>query len=105
MEQVKTPRKALFVFVWGVLIWGGSTALAITLFNWYTSRRIETPYHIIARFVMFMAMGILLGLRLWNGRKALGHKKLTRKGNILRGVLFLALMLGLSYALWAMSRN
>lgn len=48
--------------------------------NW-----IETPYHIIARFVMFMAMGML---------EALGHKKLTRKGNIVRGVLFLTLMVG-----------
>lgn len=31
MEQEKAPKKALFVLVWGVFVWGGSTALAITL--------------------------------------------------------------------------
>ena len=105
MEQVKTPRKALFVFVWGVLMWGGSTALAITLFNWYRTHQIETLYEIVARFVILMAVGVWYGLDLWNRREALGHKKLTRTGNIVRGAFFLALMLGLSYALWTMSRH
>ena len=104
MEQVKTPRKALLVFVWGVLMLGGSTALAITLFDWYTTQRIETPYNIVGRFVTFMAVGVLYGLDLWN-RRDTGRIKPTRTGNILRGVVFLALMLGLSYALWTMSRH
>ena len=105
MEQVKPPRKALFVFVWGVLIWGGSTALAMTLFDWYRTHQIETPYQIVARFVISMAVGVWYGLDLWSRRKALGHWKLTRTGNIVRGVFFLILMLGLSYALWTMSRH
>jgi ABC-type methionine transport system permease subunit len=88
-------------------MWGGSTALALTLFNWYTTHRIETLYQIVARFVISMAVGVLMGLSMWNTlrREALGHKKLTRTGNILRGVLFVTLMLGLSYALWTMSRH
>ena len=105
MEQVKTPRKALFVFVWGVLIWGASTALANILFDWYRTHQIETLYQIVARFVISMAVGVLVGLSWWNRREALGHKKLTRTGNILRGVLFIGLMLGLTYALWTMSRH
>ena len=105
MEQVKTLRKTLFVFVWGVLMWGGSTALAITLFDWYTTHRIETPYNIVGRFVIFMALGILQGLFMWNRLETLGHTKPTRTGSIVRGVLFIGLMLGLSYALWTMSRH
>jgi hypothetical protein len=105
MEQVRRPRKALFVVVWGVLIWGGSTALAITLFNWYTTHRIETVYHIVGRFVLFMVGGIWLGLFLWNRLEALGRKKLTRTGNAIRLVLFISLMFALAYALWAISRH
>ena len=105
MEQVRTPRKALFVFVWGVLIWGCSTALAITLFDWYTTHRVEMSYKVVVRFIVFMAGGILYGLHLWNRREALDRVKPTRTGNIVRGVLFLALMLGLAYALWTMSRH
>jgi hypothetical protein len=102
MEQQKSPRKALFVFVWGVLMWGGSTALAITLFDWYTTHYIDTPYKVVGRFVIFMAFGILMGLLMWNRREALGRTKLTRTGSIVRLVLFISLMLGLSYVLWTM---
>ena len=105
MEQAKPPRKALFIFVWGVLLWGGSTALAITLFNWYTTRRGETSYEVVGRFVIFMALGILWGLLVWNRREALGRRKLTRTGNILRFVLFVSLILGLAYVLWTMTRH
>jgi hypothetical protein len=105
MEQAKPQRKALFVFVWGVLIWGCSTALAITLFDWYRTHQLETPYQIVARFVISMAVGVWWGLSVWNRREAPGRVKPTRTGNILRGVLFISLMLGLTYALWTMSRH
>jgi hypothetical protein len=105
MEQVKPRRKELFVFIWGVLIWGGSTALAITFFDWYTTHQIAAPHKIVVRFVLFMATGILMGLLLWNRLEALDRKKLTRTGDIVRFVLFISLMLGLVYALWAMTRH
>jgi drug/metabolite transporter (DMT)-like permease len=104
MEQVKAPRKALFVFVWGVLLWGGSSALAITLFN-YTTHHVETFYEVVGRFVIFMAAGILFGLSLWDRLEAQRRKKLPRTANILRLVLFISLMLGLTYVLWTMTRH
>jgi drug/metabolite transporter (DMT)-like permease len=104
MEQVKSPNKALFVFVWGVL-WGGLTALIITLFDWYTTHRVDSPYHIVGRFVIFTAAGTVLGQLMWNRRKALGARKLTRTGNMVRLILFIGLMLGLSYVLWTMARH
>jgi hypothetical protein len=105
MEQVKPRRKALFVFIWGVLIWGCSTALAITFFDWYTIHQIAAPHKIVGRFVLFMAAGILMGLLLWNRREALDRKKMTRTGDIVRFVLIVSLMLGLVYALLAMTRH
>jgi hypothetical protein len=105
MEQVKSPKKTLFVFVWGVLAWGGSTALAITLFDWYATRQIGTPHKIIGHFVIFMAAGILMGLLLWNRREALSHEKPTRTGSIVQLALFVGLMLGLAYVLWAITRH
>jgi uncharacterized membrane protein YidH (DUF202 family) len=105
MEQLKPPRKALFVFVWGVLIWGGLTALAITFFDWYTTHQIAAPHKIVGRFVIFMAGGIVTGLLLWNRVEALDRKKLTRTGDIVRFVLFVSLMLGLVCVLWAMTRH
>jgi hypothetical protein len=106
MEQVKTPRKALFVFVWGVLLWGGSTALAITLFKRYVTHDIETFPEVVVRFVIFMAAGIFFGLSLLSRREAQGlPTKLTRTVNLLRLVLFISLMLGLTYVLWTMTRH
>jgi len=46
-----------------------------------------------------------MGLLLWNRLEALDRKKLTRTGDIVRFVLFISLMLGLVYALWAMTRH
>lgn len=73
MEQAKSPSKVRFVFVWSVL-WGGLTALAITLFNWYTTHRIETGYQVAGRFAIFTASGIVLGLFMWNRRQALDNR-------------------------------
>jgi len=84
---------------------GGLTALASTLFDWYTTHRIETVHQILGRFLIFMALGIWWGLLMWNWREALGRKRLTRTGTAVRFVLFLGLMLGLAYALWSMSRH
>jgi hypothetical protein len=107
MEQAKPARKALFVFVWGVLVWGGSTALAITFFDWYATHQIAAPHKIIGRFVIFMAGGILIGLLLWNRLEAPSREKLTRTrtGSIVQLALFVGLMLGLAYVLWAITRH
>jgi len=81
------------------------SALLVTLFNFYTSHHFDSPDEIAVRFGIFMALGSLWGNSVWKRREALGHKKLTRTGNIVRGVLFLSLMLGLTYALWTMTRH
>lgn len=104
MEQVKAPKKALFVLVWGVLVWGGSTALAMTLFDRYT-HQIDAPYEVVVRFVLFMAAGVLWGLWMWNGREAIGRRERRRTGTIVRLVLFIGLMTGLVYALVTMVRR
>ena len=104
-EQVKPPRKALFVFIWGVLIWGGSSALLATLLDRYITHRAETFYQVVGRFVVFMAGGILYGLLLWNRSELQSQRKLTRTGNALRLVVFISLMLGLTYILWTMTRH
>lgn len=104
MEQVRPTKKALFVFVWGSLAWGGSTALVITLFDWFTTHRLETVYQIFGRFVIFMALGVWWGLFMWRN-EGLARRKLTRTGSAVRLVLFLSLMLGLVYALWTMTRH
>jgi hypothetical protein len=103
MEHANPPRQARFVFVWGVLGWGGSTALAIALFNWYTTRHVETNYRIAGRFLIFMALGAVWGLRIWNRRDELGRKKLTRAASITQLVLVVSIMLGL--ALRAMAHH
>ncbi len=105
METVKAPRKALFVLVWGVLGGGGGNALAITLYDWYTTHHLASPYKIVVRFVISMALGIFFGLFMWNRVEALGRKKPTRTGTLVRLVLFISLMLGLIFTLWAMSRH
>jgi hypothetical protein len=105
MEQVKPPSKALFVFVWGVLLWGGLTALLITLYDWYATHQIDSPYRIVGRLVISIAAGILWGLIMWNRRKAIGQRKLTRTGGLVRPVLFISLMLGLTYVLFTMARH
>jgi hypothetical protein len=105
MEQAKALDEARFVVVWGVLGWGGSTALLITLANWYTTHRIETPYMVGGRFVVFMGSGIVFGMFVWSRREALGIRTATRTGNILRLVFFIILMFALAIALWTMTRR
>jgi hypothetical protein len=72
----KASEKRRCSFSYGEFsFWGGSTALAITLFNWYTTHRVETFYEVVGRFVAFMAGGILYGLFLWDRSKAQGGRK------------------------------
>lgn len=102
IEHIKPSREALFVLVWGVLIWGASSALAITLFDRYTTHQVGTSDKLVVRFVVFMAGGILWRLLLWN-RPALDRKKLTQSEGVVRIVFFIGLMSGLVYALRAMT--
>jgi hypothetical protein len=105
MEHANPPGKTLFIVVWGVLGWGCSTALVITLFDWCTTRHIQSPYEVVGRFMLLMALGGIWGLRIWNRRDELGRKKLTSDGSITLLALFISLMLGLAFALWAVSRH
>jgi hypothetical protein len=105
MEQANPPRKTLFIFVWGVLGWGFSTVLVMTLFDWYTTRRMQSRYEVVSRFVLFMAVGGLWGERIGRWRDAVGRKKLTNAGSIILLVLFTSLILALAIALWATTHH
>ncbi|HEV2298369.1 MAG TPA: hypothetical protein VGR72_07615 [Candidatus Acidoferrales bacterium] len=99
MELIARPRKWLFVFVVGVLLWGGGTALSVTLLNWYLAGRLDSPWSIAVRFVIFMIGGIFFGRFMWTPRP----RKLTAgKAAIVRFVLFIGAMLALVYLLWKM---
>lgn len=105
MESVSRSRKLIFVLGWGVLFWGGSTALTITLFDWYTARRIGPIHEIVFRFLIFMVAGVLWGLFIWKKRNEFGHAKPTAAGKAVRLALFVALMIGLCYLLWKLARH
>ena len=104
MEQVARPRKALFVFVGGVLFWGGGTALLVSLFNWHEAGHFEPIGKILARFGVFMTLGIFFGLSMWKAffDRSLARNKKARTKAIVQTVLFFGLMLGLLFLLWKM---
>jgi hypothetical protein len=101
MEQARFPRKTWTVA--GGACWGGITALAITLLNWYHPDHIETLRKVIGRFVIFILAGILASF-LPVG-PIFQNRKHTRSQTIGLFVLFICLMLGLAYLLWAMVRH
>jgi len=86
----------------GVFLWGGCTALLITLWDWYRTGHFDSFPWIVIRFAIFMTMGIFWGLWMWKSMESLGRKKITRTESIMRFVLFIGLMLGLAYLLWRM---
>jgi len=79
---------------------GGLTALLITLLSWHEARHFETPRFIAWRFFTFMACGIFWGLSAWDRREAVGCKKRSRTGNVVRFVVFIGLVVVLNFALW-----
>jgi hypothetical protein len=104
MESMKPPRRTLFVLLWGVLGFGGGTALLATVVDWHAARHL-TPAHIVFRFVIYMALGIVYGRFLWDRVTNTDYKKLSRTQTIVRSVLFIGLMLGLGFILWTMIRR
>jgi hypothetical protein len=104
MESLKPPQKKAFVLLWGVFGWGGITALVITFLDWHTNRHL-TPLLVVARLAIFLCLGIFMGELMWNKREALARKKMARTQSILQFVLFVAVMLGLTYALWRMTHG
>src|ERR1700733_2263638 len=93
MTSPKPAQKTVFAFVWGVLAWGGTTALLGTLWDWRTNGDLRLG-NVVARFVIFMSFGYFFGLGLWNRVGALGHmKRMTRGQIIVRAVLLVGLML------------
>jgi drug/metabolite transporter (DMT)-like permease len=101
MEQARLPRKTWTVA--GGACWGGITALAITLLNWYNAQHIETLRRVIGRFAIFILLGILVSF-LPVG-PIFQNRKPTRTQTIALFVLFICLMLGLAYLLWTMVRH
>ena len=105
MEEAITQRRASFIFVFGVLLWGGGAALSAIAFDWYVTRHAPPLSHLLGRFAINGLMGIPMGWLLWNQLKAASTKpKPSRRSVILRGVLFVSLMAFLAYALWMLAR-
>jgi len=100
MEQAnpKSSRKAIFVAGWA-LVWGGSTALVLTLSDRHRTGHFDTPLHSAVRFAIFMIGGVFMGLSMW---KLSQEPRKQRSPTMLRVqfVVFVALMLGLAYMVW-----
>jgi hypothetical protein len=102
MDKTSGSRKALFVFVWGVLLWGGGAALTITLLDWHQSGHFRPPLHVLAMFAIYMTLGVFPGLLMWHRLAALPGKKLSLWQTRVQTILFFVLMLGLLYASWVL---
>lgn len=63
------------------------------------------PLYLAGFLVTSMVMGALWGFLVWKGRQALGSKLMTRPAIRMQTVLFIGLMLGLSYAMWILTRH
>jgi uncharacterized membrane protein len=100
MEQATLPRK--FWTVVGGACYGGITALAITLLNWYNAQHIETLRRVIGRFVIFILVGILVSFL--PIRPIFQNRKPTRTQTVALFVLFICLILGMAYLLWTRVR-
>jgi hypothetical protein len=100
MEQANLSGKRGIILGWGVL-WGGLTALGISLFDWRETGRISVR-HIVGRVVIFIALGSLWGLARNRYPAMNGSRLVMRIPPKARTVLFVVLMGGLAYALWSM---
>lgn len=105
MIEKASQSKTKFIFLSGVLGWGGTTALLITLFNRYVDHELEPAIRIVMRFVIYFGVGILFGEFMWSKRESLGRKKPTRMGKIAQIMVFIALMLACAFVLWRMGRR
>ena len=100
MEQAnpKSSRKAIFVAGWAV-VWGGSTALVLTLSDRHRTGHFDTPRHSAVRFAIFMIGGIFSGLYMWKLLQV-PRKQLSPTMVRVQFAVFVALMLGLAYMAW-----
>ena len=104
MGALKPARKLPFVLVWGVLAWGGGTAFLTSVVDWRTGRHLQ-PLILFARCVIFLSLGLLMGLLLWNKLQVASREKTTRNRTVARFLIFVAVMLGLIYALAVLSNH
>jgi hypothetical protein len=105
MTPAKPAPKKVFAFIWGVLAWGGGTALLATLWDWRTNGDLRLG-NVVFRFVIFMSLGYFFGLWLWSRVGASGHtKRMTRGQIIMRTALLVGLMLFLVYVPRFFSRH
>ena len=97
MTPAKPAPKTVFALIWGVLAWGGSTALLATLWDWRTNGDLRLG-NVASRFVIFMSLGYFFGLWLWARVGAPGPtKRMTRVQIIMRTALLVGLVLFLVY--------
>jgi drug/metabolite transporter (DMT)-like permease len=92
-------RSPLFWAVWGIC-----AALAITLFDWFRTRHLDSPLEIAGRLVIFVAVGVFIGPFVSRRIRSRGDRKPTRVASISRFALLVALMLALAYVLWIMAK-
>jgi hypothetical protein len=106
MEQVRRPRKALFILATAIF-WDGG----INLLTWLSNRRDASragsvyhvsAYHVVADLVLGLILGLLFGLLMWHLGKRTAHKKISRNKAIAQNVLFWSVMALLAVLLWKM---
>jgi hypothetical protein len=97
-SKSKSSRKAIFVAGWAV-VWGGSTALVLTLSDRHQTGHFDTPFHSAVRFAIFMIGGIFNGLYMWKLLQV-PRKQLSPTMVRVQFAVFVALMLGLAYMAW-----
>jgi drug/metabolite transporter (DMT)-like permease len=100
MKPAKHPGQRSSLF-WGV--WGICAALAVTVFDWYRTRHLDSPLEVAGRLVIFVAVGVFIGPFVSRKMRSRGDKKPTRAASIVRFALFAGLMLALACALWIMA--
>jgi hypothetical protein len=102
MDQVNNPKRAMLGFA---ILSGALPALIVIVVLGRHSSTQHWLYKVAGILVVSMPVGALWGLLVWKVRQALGSRLMTRAAITVQTVLFVSLMLGLSYALWLMSRH
>lgn len=104
MEEIKHTGRTFLASRGFWAFWGVATSLLIILFNRYTYHYFESPLRMLARVVIFAAIGVLLGPM--SSNLAWVNSKLTTKAATrVLFALFAGLMLAMACVLWFMAKS
>jgi MFS family permease len=106
MEQVRRPRKALFILATAIF-WDGGINLLTWLSNRHDARRAGSVYHasayyVVADLVVGFVFGIVFGVVMWYLRRQAPRKEVSRNKTITQNALFWGAMALLAVLLWKM---